>query len=88
MITDLGYGTLALTFLLSIYGILAAVWGVQQRRPDWIDSARNAMLLTFPLLTLSSLSLIYLLVNGHYEVDYVASVTSNSMPLYLRITAL
>lgn len=88
MITDLGYGTLALTFLLSIYGILAAVWGIQKRRPDWIDSARNAMLLTFPLLTLSSLSLIYLLVNGHYEVEYVASVTSNSMPLYLRITAL
>jgi cytochrome c-type biogenesis protein CcmF len=88
MITDLGYGTLALTFFLSIYGILAAIWGVLKRRPDWIDSARNAMLLTFPLLTLSSLSLIYLLVNGHYEVEYVASVTSNSMPLYLRITAL
>lgn len=88
MITDLGYGTLALTFLLALYGILAAIWGVQKRRPDWIDSARNAMLLTFPLLTLSSLSLIYLLVNGHYEVEYVASVTSNSMPLYLRITAL
>lgn len=88
MITDLGYGTLAITFLLALYGILAAIWGVQKRRPDWIDSARNAMLLTFPLLTLSSLSLIYLLVNGHYEVEYVASVTSNSMPLYLRITAL
>ncbi len=88
MITDLGYGTLAITFLLSLYGIFAAIWGVRRRRPDWVDSARNAMLLTFPLLTLSSLSLIYLLVNGHYEVEYVASVTSNSMPLYLRITAL
>ncbi|RCK73193.1 MAG: Cytochrome c heme lyase subunit CcmF [Anaerolineae bacterium] len=88
MITDLGYGTLALTFLLALYGILAALWGIQKRRPDWIDSARNAMLLTFPLLTVACLSLIYLLVNGHYEVEYVASVTSNSMPLYLRITAL
>lgn len=88
MITDLGYGALAMTFFLTIYGVVAAVWGVRKRRPDWIDSARNAMLLTFPLLTLSCLSLIYLLVNGHYEVEYVASVTSNSMPLYLRITAL
>jgi len=88
MITDLGYGTLALTFLLALYGILAALWGIQKRRPDWIDSARNAMLLTFPLLTVACLSLIYLLVNGHYEVEYVASVTSNSMPLYLRITTL
>lgn len=88
MLTDLGYGALAITFLLAVYGILAAIWGVRTRRPDWVDSARNAMLLTFPLLTLSCLSLIYLLVNGHYEVEYVASVTSNSMPLYLRITAL
>ena len=46
------------------------------------------MLLTFPLLTLSALSIIFLLVNGHYEVEYVASVTSNSMPLYLKMTAL
>ncbi|GAB4474221.1 MAG: heme lyase CcmF/NrfE family subunit [Anaerolineales bacterium] len=88
MITDVGYGALAITFLLVLYGIFAAIWGVRKQRPDWIDSARNAMLLTFPLLTLSCLSLIYLLVNGHYEVEYVASVTSNSMPLYLRITAL
>jgi cytochrome c-type biogenesis protein CcmF len=46
------------------------------------------MLLTWPLLTLTALSIIYLLVNGSYEVAYVASVTSNSMPLYLRVTAL
>ena len=46
------------------------------------------MLLTFPLITLSVLSLIYLLVTGDYQVEYVSSVTSNSMPIYLRITAL
>ncbi|HEX9013611.1 MAG TPA: cytochrome c biogenesis protein CcsA, partial [Anaerolineaceae bacterium] len=47
-----------------------------------------AMLLTFPLITLSALSIIYLLVAGHYEVEFVYNVTSNSMPLYLRVTAL
>jgi cytochrome c-type biogenesis protein CcmF len=46
------------------------------------------MLLTFPLLTLTALSIIFLLINGNYEVEYVASVTSNSMPMYLRVTAL
>ena len=46
------------------------------------------MLLTFPLVTLSVLSLIYLLVTGDYQLEYVSSVTSNSMPVYLRITAL
>ncbi len=88
MIAEIGFGTLVITLLLSLYGIVAAVYGVRRDQPAWVESARNAMLLTFPLLTLSALSLIYLLVNHHYEVEYVASVTSNSMPLYLRITAL
>ena len=87
MLANLGYGSVAITALVSIYGIFAAIYGMRLNKPAWVDSARNAMLLTFPLLTLSSITLIVLLVNGNYELDYVASVTSNSMPMYLRITS-
>src|SRR4030065_2432069 len=88
MIADLGFGAILITFLISIYGVFAAIYGVRKNAPAWVDSARNAMLLTFPLLTLAALSLIYLLVNGNYEVEYVTAVTSNSMPVFLRVTAL
>jgi len=88
MIANLGYGALVITLVVAIYGVAAAVYGVRRDAPAWVDSARNAMLLTFPLLTLSAVSIILLLVNGNYEVEYVASVTSNSMPTYLKITAL
>jgi cytochrome c-type biogenesis protein CcmF len=88
MAANIGYGALVITLLVSFYGIGAAVYGARKNAPAWVDSARNAMLLTFPLVTISALSIIILLVNGNYEVEYVASVTSNSMPLYLRITAL
>ncbi|MGB9673783.1 MAG: heme lyase CcmF/NrfE family subunit [Anaerolineales bacterium] len=88
MVANIGYGTLVITLLLAVYGIVAAILGTRRRSPYLVDSARNAMLLTFPLLTISVASLIYLLVNGNFEVDYVASVTSKSMPLYLKITAL
>jgi cytochrome c-type biogenesis protein CcmF len=88
MLTNLGLGALFLTFIVALYGIGAAVYGAQRKSPVWVASARNTMLLTFPLLTISALSLIYLLVTGHYEVEYVARVTSNSMPVYLKITAL
>ncbi|RPI27853.1 MAG: heme lyase CcmF/NrfE family subunit, partial [Chloroflexota bacterium] len=63
-------------------------YGALKRSPAWVDSARNAMVLTWPLVTLAALSIIYLLVNGHYEYEYVALVTSDSMPFYLRVTAL
>jgi cytochrome c-type biogenesis protein CcmF len=88
MLPELGYGVLGITFLVSIYGVFAAIWGAKTESSSWVDSARNAMLLTFPLLSLTALSIIYLLVTDHFEVEYVANVTSRSMPTYLKITAL
>jgi cytochrome c-type biogenesis protein CcmF len=88
MVANLGYGTLIITFLISIYGAGAAYYGARRNSPSWVDSARNAMLLTFPLLTITAISIIYLLVNAHYEFPFVDEVISNSMPISLRITAL
>lgn len=88
MIVILGASALVITLLVSLYGIGAAVYGQVKKAPEWVDSARNAMLLTFPLLTISSVCIIYLLLTDAYQVEYVHSVTSRSMPLYLRVTAL
>jgi cytochrome c-type biogenesis protein CcmF len=88
MVANLGYGALVITFLVSLFGIGAAYYGARKKDHAWIASARNAMLLTFPLATVAALSIVYLLVTNAYEVDYVASVTSNSMPFYLKVTAL
>jgi cytochrome c-type biogenesis protein CcmF len=88
MIANLGYGALVITLLVSIYGIGAAYYGARTNKHAWVESARNATLLTFPLITVSAMSIVYLLVTNDYQVDYVASVTSNSMPTYLKVTAL
>ena len=88
MVANLGFGSLIITFLISIYGAVAAVYGARKQLSAWVDSARNAMLLTFPLLTITVLCIIFLLVYGHYEFPFVNEVISNSMPFLLRITAL
>ncbi|MGD2058752.1 MAG: heme lyase CcmF/NrfE family subunit [Anaerolineales bacterium] len=88
MIANFGYITLVITFIAALYGAAAAAYGAVKRKPALVESGRHAMLLTFPLLTLSALAIIYLLVSGHYEIRYVASVTSNAMPAYLKVTAL
>jgi cytochrome c-type biogenesis protein CcmF len=88
MLANLGYGTLFITFLLCLYGIGASIYGLWRKHPAWVESARHAMLLTFPLISLAALTIIYLLVTGAYELEYVSSVTSNSMPFYLKVTAL
>lgn len=88
MIADLGFGALLIAFALAIYSAVAAVYGARSGREDWVSSARLAMLLTFPVLSISALCLILSLVNLDFSLDYVARVTSRSMPTYLRVTAL
>ncbi len=88
LIADAGFFALVITFILALYGVGAAAYGAMKDRPDFVESARHAMLLTWPLLTISAFALIWLLLQGHYEFQYVASVTSDSMPAYLRVTAL
>src|SRR5512135_480173 len=87
MIAYIGFGVLAITFLVTLYSIFAAVYGERTKNAAFVESARRAMLLTWPLLTLAAGVLIYLLINNHYEVKFVYQVTSRSMPTYLKVTA-
>ncbi|HEY43875.1 MAG TPA: heme lyase CcmF/NrfE family subunit [Anaerolineae bacterium] len=88
MIANVGCSSLAMAFLAALYGAIAAAYGARRARPRYVESARHAMLLTWPLVTVSALAIIWLLVSGDYQIHYVASVTSNSMPTYLKVTAL
>src|SRR5689334_4280368 len=94
MIANLGLTALALAFLSALYAAVVAPLAASRRvtispaqSAQLQESARHAALITWPLLTLSALSLIVLLVNHHFEVAYVADVTSRAMPTYLRVTA-
>jgi cytochrome c-type biogenesis protein CcmF len=87
MIANFGFGVLFITFLVTLYSVFAAIYGDRKQIPAMVESARRAMLLTWPLLTLTAGVLIYLLVNNHYEVQFVYEVTSRSMPAYLKVTA-
>lgn len=88
MISTLGYLTLALSFLTAIYGLIAVIWGLSQKSAAWTESARLALLLIFPLVTVSLVALVILLADQRFDVAYVYSVTSQEMPLYWRLTAL
>jgi cytochrome c-type biogenesis protein CcmF len=87
MIAEFGFGVLVVSFIVTVYSGIAAVYGVVNKSAGLVESARRAQLLTFPLITLSSLVLIYLLINNRFDVAFVYEVTSRSMPTYLKVTA-
>jgi cytochrome c-type biogenesis protein CcmF len=88
MAAEIGFGALFITLIISFYGIGAALYGQRVKSRTWLLSARQAMKMVFPVMTISILALLYLLVNDHFEVVYVADVSSTTMPTYLKLTAL
>jgi len=86
-LAEIGYGILVVAFMVALYSVGAAVYGDRTKSAGMVESARRAMLLIWPLITLSAATLIYLLITNHFEVSFVYSVTSRAMPTYLKITA-
>lgn len=90
MLVHLGFGALVIALLTALFGIVAAVCATRTTRhmADWLESARRSMLLSFPLLTVALLCLATLLALGDFQVQFVYSVTSRTMPLHLKVSAL
>lgn len=88
MIPDLGYLALLLALGTAVFAAASAFYGSRTNQPRWTESARNASIATFPLITTACLLLIYSLVTGDFSVEYVWRVSSIEMPTYLKVTAL
>ncbi len=88
MIAEIGIITTGLAFVAAAYALVAALLGVRAHRDAWVQSARNAALMTFPLLTIACLVLIYALLNHEYSISYVWKTTDNATPTFYLYTAL
>ena len=88
MIGDIGYISLFLAFLVAIYAGAASLYGARRNADRWVASARNALILVFPLVGVSCVALVISIVNNDFSIQYVWRVTSIETPLYLKITAL
>jgi cytochrome c-type biogenesis protein CcmF len=88
VINDFGFITLVLSALASGYAVYAALRGRDDLTGPWLASARRAVIIAFWLLILSTAAVIYGLVSGDFQVDYVYQTSAVSMPIFLKITAL
>ena len=88
MVTDFGLIALAIAFLFSVYATIVSAYGGWSNRPAWVESARIASLLVFPLLTIPVLAVVYALYSLDFSLAYVYDVSSRAMSPFLRLTAL
>lgn len=88
MLAEIGLAGLMLAFASALLSIGAAVYAARWDDSRWLASARNAAVATFPLLTISTFSLLAALLTQQYQLSYVWSVTDTSTPIFYRFTAL
>ncbi len=88
MIATISYLGLWAALATAAYAVVAAGLSVWRKEEAWLESTHRAAFLTWPLVSLAAAGLIYLLLTNHFEIGYVASVSSLTMPAYLKITAI
>ena len=85
---DLGYASLLLSLVLSLYAAGAAFFAARRRHPEMFASARNAMFVIVALTTLAVGVLEWALVTHQFRFEYVALQTSRAQPLLYNVSAL
>ncbi|MDJ0756138.1 MAG: cytochrome c-type biogenesis CcmF C-terminal domain-containing protein [Ardenticatenaceae bacterium] len=94
MLAEFGQSAIWCALLAAIYSIAAAGFSVYRQKTDqisgqkWLSSARNAALITFPLLLIACAIMVMALITDDYSIAYVQQVTSRETPLVLKITSL
>jgi cytochrome c-type biogenesis protein CcmF len=85
--SEIGYSSLLFAFFFSIYSIISLIIGIKKEKQEFIKSGKNSSIVVSILLTISSISLIYLLIIKDFSIRYVAEYTSKSLPILYAISA-
>ncbi len=88
MVTDVGLLATVLALASAVGAVLMAVYGYSSKETRWIESARRAAVVVWPLLTVAVLTIEYALLTNDFSLNYVANTSSRAMPTPLKITAL
>lgn len=83
----LGNTVLYLGVFISAYALIANIVGIKTKNNKWIESARGGILSLVLLSSVASFLLLYLLGTSQFQFKYVASYTSENLPLVYKLTA-
>ncbi|WP_188453326.1 heme lyase CcmF/NrfE family subunit [Virgibacillus oceani] len=84
---EIGRWSLIFALFIVFYGIISHFVAIRTSSERWLKSAKRSVLILAGLTTLASGSLIYLLVTGNFDYEYVAQYSSSEMSLFYKVTA-
>lgn len=84
---EIGYGTILLALIVSVYAAIVALVGQRRGRPELVQSARNGILAVAGLASFASAILLYLLLALDFRVQYVYEHVSTHLAPVYRLSA-
>jgi cytochrome c-type biogenesis protein CcmF len=85
---DFGNFCLLFALCLSLYALFSALVGASQKRPRIVRSSERAVYAAAGCVTLSLLTLLYLLLTNDFSVSHVADSSSRDLPIAYKIAAI
>jgi cytochrome c-type biogenesis protein CcmF len=85
---DFGRYSLLFSLILSILVLIGLIVGLRRRDGRFIDMAYRGAKAIFVFMTFASYILIYAFVTDDFRIEYVASYSEKSLPLFYKITGL
>ena len=87
-VSDLGTLALQLGWCLAAYSIGASVYGARANRAEFVASGRRAAFGVFGAVLVAVAVMLHALLTHDFQVEYVASYSSRTLPLRYTIAAL
>jgi cytochrome c-type biogenesis protein CcmF len=84
---QVAYISLILALVFSLYGIVAALLSIDDKKHHLLASAERSLYGVFLYVVVASLCLIAFLVTSNFRIEYVASYTSSTLPLFYKVSA-
>src|SRR5574340_16663 len=88
MLISLAHFAVVLALSLTAVGVIAPLVALRTGLPAWLRVGRQAVYLTFAMLTLGIAGLEYTFLSHDYSLAYVAAHSNNDLPLFYLATAL
>lgn len=83
----IGNTALYLGIIISLYALIANIAGMKKKNNRLLESARRSVLALVFLSSVASFLLLYILATSQFQFKYVASYTSENLPLVYKLTA-
>ena len=84
---EIGNFSLLLALFVSAYAAVVSAYGAIAEKERLILSGKQAVYAVGALLTISSLALAYAFLTHEFQVEYVASYSSRSLPAFYALSA-